>query len=84
MIIKQNNKYWILSIIFLFASCLFSSSYFSSYRTLPLVYQGIIVISCWLLSGCSLFFSTGINNKFIKCIVVGANIFCIYGWWFIF
>ncbi|EYT95702.1 hypothetical protein AK89_07220 [Enterococcus mundtii CRL35] len=40
-----------------------------------------MIIGCWILSGFSLFFCRGIRNKLLKVIVIGINIFCIYGWW---
>ncbi|PJK26146.1 hypothetical protein CV769_06765 [Enterococcus mundtii] len=83
-IMTQNKKYLILSFVFLGLSCLLARHYFLSYRLYPLVYQRIIVYGCWILSGFSLFFCRAISNKFLKHIVISINIFCIYGWWFIY
>ncbi|AUB51827.1 hypothetical protein IGJ19_000621 [Enterococcus sp. DIV1368b] len=77
----QNKKYLILSFVFLGLSCLLAMHYFLPYMQYPLIFRRIIIIGCWLLSGFSLFFCRGIRNKLLKVIVIGINIFCIYGWW---
>ncbi|MGG5324432.1 hypothetical protein IGJ83_000632 [Enterococcus pernyi] len=80
----QNKKYLILSFVFLGLSCLLARHYFLPYMQYPLIYRRIIIIGCWILSGFSLFFCRAISNKFLKRIVISINIFCIYGWWFIY
>jgi hypothetical protein len=70
----------IVSIILLMVSLSFTSLYFDSSTKFNYELVTLIGFCCLMSSGISLLFSSGIDSKVFKRLVIILNWICVYGW----
>lgn len=77
---KNHNKR--ICFIILIIPIIFTSFYFvPSVKTNP-SFLGFTMSGCWISGGINLFYSTKIESKGLKGIIIFLNLICIYGWIF--
>lgn len=78
MLLLDSKTCMKLSLFFLILSMILISLYDKDYPK----YFCTIMVTCWIIGGINLIFTSKISSKFLKRCIILLNVLCIYGWIF--
>jgi uncharacterized membrane protein len=80
MTLPKTKTCTVVSVVLLMVSLTFASLYVGSSKRFNYDLVTLIDFCCWVCGGISLIFSTQIESKFFKAVVIVLNWICIYSW----